>query len=137
MVKKTRPSCAIVKVQLNLLGELPEFVEIEIKNKKEVTTSVVKIRVEYDVLPKYCRKCKLQGYNEDNCRVLHPNLRRSKNKGVEGDSNYSSNNNVTRWHPTNSMFTRTANEEFTIDGMLLEEEVPLASSFNATTVTRN
>lgn len=65
---KTRPSCARVKIQVDLLGDLPDCVEIEIKNKENVTTRVVKIRVEYDILLKYYKKCKLLGHNEDECR---------------------------------------------------------------------
>lgn len=34
------------------------------------------IKRQYDFLPKYCLTCKLQGRNEDECRSLHPKIRK-------------------------------------------------------------
>jgi len=59
-INKTRPSCARVKVQVNLLADLPKFVELEIEDPISQSSRVERIKVLYDVLPKYCKKCKLQ-----------------------------------------------------------------------------
>ncbi|KAH0706296.1 hypothetical protein KY285_012268 [Solanum tuberosum] len=77
-IKKTRPSCARVKVQLELLGDLPKYVELESDNEEKTSSSVEKVKVVYDMLPKYCRRCKLQGHNEEECRILHPKLRKQQ-----------------------------------------------------------
>ncbi|KAG5572392.1 hypothetical protein H5410_062158 [Solanum commersonii] len=77
-INKTRPSCERVKVQVNLLGELPKFVELEVVDPVKNSSNVEKIKVVYDMLPKYCRKCKLQGHNEDDYRFLHLELRRKE-----------------------------------------------------------
>ncbi|KAG5615618.1 hypothetical protein H5410_015442 [Solanum commersonii] len=70
---KTRPACARVKVEVDLLKELPKRINVGIKKK---TGEVISkwIQIKYDYLPKYCCTCKLQGHNEDNCYVLHPEL---------------------------------------------------------------
>ncbi|KAF3676742.1 hypothetical protein FXO38_04149 [Capsicum annuum] len=70
---KTRPSCARVKVEVDLLIELPKRVNVGIKKKSgEIVAKWITIK--YDYLPKYCKNCKLQGHNEKECFVLHPYL---------------------------------------------------------------
>ncbi|KAH0640411.1 hypothetical protein KY285_036997 [Solanum tuberosum] len=85
---KTRPSCARVKVEVNLLGEFPKRVNVGIKKKTgEIVAKWIDIK--YDYLPKYCKSCKLQGHNEKECFVIHPELyptqedteKSGKNKG--------------------------------------------------------
>ncbi|KAK4706309.1 hypothetical protein R3W88_034132 [Solanum pinnatisectum] len=71
---KIRPSCARVKVEVDLLGEFPKRINIGVRNK---TTGEIKekwIQINYDYIPKYCKTCKLQGHNEKECYVLHPEL---------------------------------------------------------------
>ncbi|KAG5586058.1 hypothetical protein H5410_046492 [Solanum commersonii] len=65
-INKTRPSCATVK----------ELVDLEVVNEASNTTRVEKVQVQYDMLPKYCNECKLQGYGEQECKVLYLELRR-------------------------------------------------------------
>ncbi|KAG5629516.1 hypothetical protein H5410_001233 [Solanum commersonii] len=52
---KTRPSCARVKVETG-----------EIMGKW--------VTIKYDYVPKYCKTSKLQGHNEKDCYVIHPEL---------------------------------------------------------------
>lgn len=60
---QTRPSCAEVKSEADLIVKLPERVNIneevdvigEIKSKR--------IQIQYDYMPKYCRKHCLQGHD--------------------------------------------------------------------------
>ncbi|KAG5591239.1 hypothetical protein H5410_041753 [Solanum commersonii] len=73
-VNKTRPSCARVKVQVDLCANLPSYVEIEIVNEGTNKSWVEKVKVQCDVLPKYCVECKLQGHNAMECRVFHLEL---------------------------------------------------------------
>ncbi|KAG5600021.1 hypothetical protein H5410_031391 [Solanum commersonii] len=77
-INKTRPSCARVKVQVDLLGELPNLVELEVADPIKNTSRVEKIRVVYDMLPKYCKKCILHRHNEEACRILHPELKKKE-----------------------------------------------------------
>ncbi|KAH0636361.1 hypothetical protein KY285_036115 [Solanum tuberosum] len=76
MIKKTIPSCARVKVQVDLLANLPKVVEMEVVNVETRTSRVEKIRIQYAMVPKYCKQCKLQGARM--LRVLHPELRARK-----------------------------------------------------------
>ncbi|KAG5630892.1 hypothetical protein H5410_002609 [Solanum commersonii] len=70
---KTRPSCARVKVEVDLLGDFPKRVNLGIKKKTgEIVAKWIDIK--YDYLPKYCKSCKIQGNNEKDCFVLHSEL---------------------------------------------------------------
>ncbi|XP_060194982.1 uncharacterized protein LOC132624180 [Lycium barbarum] len=71
---KTRPSCARVKVEVDLLGEFPK--RINIRMKKKSTGEIVDkwIKINYDYVPKYCKNYKVQGHNEQDCYVIHPEL---------------------------------------------------------------
>ncbi|KAH0776717.1 hypothetical protein KY290_008128 [Solanum tuberosum] len=73
---KTRPSCTRVKVQVDLMSEFPKFVELEVVNEETKTSRVEKVHIQYDMLPKYCKLCKLQGHTKSVCRMLHPELRK-------------------------------------------------------------
>ncbi|KAH0776097.1 hypothetical protein KY290_007508 [Solanum tuberosum] len=77
-INKTRPSCARVKVQVDLMANLPKRVEIEVINPETKNTRIEKIKIQYDFLSKYCQTCKLQGHNEEECRSLHPELKHDK-----------------------------------------------------------
>lgn len=49
--------------------------EVNVGIKKKSGKIVAKwIQIKYNYLPKYCRTCKLQGHNEEDCFVLHPEL---------------------------------------------------------------
>ncbi|WMV12948.1 hypothetical protein MTR67_006333 [Solanum verrucosum] len=54
-INKTRPSCARVKVQLDLLTDKPEFVQMQLENNDIQENSIVKIKIQYDSLPAYCK----------------------------------------------------------------------------------
>ncbi|XP_060210672.1 uncharacterized protein LOC132637630 [Lycium barbarum] len=70
---KTRPSCARVKVEVDLLKDHPKRVAIKaVASTGETRTKWVNIQ--YDFLPKYCKTCCLQGHNEEGCLKLNPSL---------------------------------------------------------------
>ncbi|XP_047270407.1 uncharacterized protein LOC124899544 [Capsicum annuum] len=70
---KTRPICTKVKVKVDLLGEFPKRINIGIRKKiGEVVENWIHIK--YDYMPKYCKECKLQVHNENDCYVIHPDL---------------------------------------------------------------
>ncbi|KAH0655661.1 hypothetical protein KY285_030543 [Solanum tuberosum] len=70
---RTRPSCARVKVEVDLLGDFPKRINIEMRKKSgDVVEKWVVIN--YDYVLKYCRSCKLQGHNEKDCYIIHPEL---------------------------------------------------------------
>ncbi|KAH0651620.1 hypothetical protein KY290_032943 [Solanum tuberosum] len=61
---KTRPSCARVKVEVNLLKEFPKRIKIGMRrNNEELMEKWIKIN--YDYVPKYCQTCMIQGHNEE------------------------------------------------------------------------
>ncbi|KAG5602307.1 hypothetical protein H5410_033677 [Solanum commersonii] len=59
---QSRPSCARVKVEVDLLSDFPKRIKIGVR--KQSTGEVVEkwIRIKYDYVPKYCTTCKLQGH---------------------------------------------------------------------------
>ncbi|WMV20831.1 hypothetical protein MTR67_014216 [Solanum verrucosum] len=76
---QTRPSCARVKVEVDLLGEFPKRINIGVRKQSgEVVEKW--IRIKYDYVPKYCVTCRLQGHNEQECYALHPELYPKKNE---------------------------------------------------------
>ncbi|KAK4369668.1 hypothetical protein RND71_009143 [Anisodus tanguticus] len=81
-LNKTRPSCARVKVEFDLLKNHPQHVVIQVGEGDGITTELQKIR--YDFKPKYCTNCKLQGHDVDGCWNLKPALRPEKAKDSDG-----------------------------------------------------
>ncbi|KAK4380767.1 hypothetical protein RND71_002629 [Anisodus tanguticus] len=81
-LNKTRPSCARVKVEFDLLKNHPQHVVIQVGEGDGITTELQKIR--YDFKPKYCTNCKLQGHDVDGCWNLKPALRPEKTKDSDG-----------------------------------------------------
>ncbi|KAG5600016.1 hypothetical protein H5410_031386 [Solanum commersonii] len=59
IINKTRPSCTRVKVQVDLMADLPKFIELEVVNEVTKTSRVEKVHIRYDLLPKYCKHCRL------------------------------------------------------------------------------
>ncbi|XP_075088391.1 uncharacterized protein LOC142170390 [Nicotiana tabacum] len=78
-VKKTRPSCARVKVLVDLLADLPKKVRMDIVNEVNGDVRTEWVTINYDYLPKYCKECKLQGHDILECWRINPDLRESKN----------------------------------------------------------
>lgn len=70
-----RPSCTKVKVQVDLMANIPKYMEIMVVNSATMESRVGKVRIKYDFLSKYCKQCKLQGHEEQECRTLHPELK--------------------------------------------------------------
>lgn len=70
--KQTRPRCARVKVEVDLL-RVPQTYQSRVRSKLgEVREKWININ--YDYIPKYCKSCKIQGHDEHQCYVLHPEL---------------------------------------------------------------
>ncbi|WMV47242.1 hypothetical protein MTR67_040627 [Solanum verrucosum] len=146
-INKTRPSCARVKVQVDLLGELPTMVELEITDPIKNTSRVEKVRVIYDMLPKYCKKCRLQSHNEEECRILHPELRKKtptdEENGIDNEVDpqqpqRAQGRSNRQWISTNKKFPRNSNNSG--DGSRREiekEEVTSSNSFNVLTEGNN
>lgn len=92
-INKTRPSCARVKIHVDLLADLPKKVRMDIENEAtgEVRTEWVKIQ--YDFMPKYCKECKLQGHDMIKYWRLHPELIEHKdNEKQDTNVNVADNN---------------------------------------------
>ncbi|KAG5577842.1 hypothetical protein H5410_057976 [Solanum commersonii] len=53
-INKTRPNCARVKVQVNLLADKPEVVQMQLEDENTLENRVVTMRIQYDSLPAYC-----------------------------------------------------------------------------------
>ncbi|MCD9644555.1 hypothetical protein HAX54_032837 [Datura stramonium] len=74
-INKTRPSCARVNVQVDLLPNHPKVVSMEIKNDSTRETRSKNIKIQYDYMPKYFKECNLQGHEEIDWRILHLELK--------------------------------------------------------------
>ncbi|WMV24739.1 hypothetical protein MTR67_018124 [Solanum verrucosum] len=70
---QTRPSCARVKVEVDLLSEFPKRINVGLRRQSgKICEKWIKIK--YDYVPKYCQSCKIQGHNEQQCYIIHPEL---------------------------------------------------------------
>nr|XP_016459131.1 PREDICTED: uncharacterized protein LOC107782715 [Nicotiana tabacum] len=78
-INKTRPSCARVKVLVDLLTDLPKKVRMDIENETTRGVRTEWVTINYDYLPKYCKECKLQGHDMIDCWRIHPDLMGNKN----------------------------------------------------------
>ncbi|KAH0713421.1 hypothetical protein KY289_009380 [Solanum tuberosum] len=78
---QTRPSCARVKVEVDLLKEFPKRINIGIKSNGVVQEKWIKIK--YDYMPKYCKTYMIQGHDEQQCYVEHPELHPYRQKNME------------------------------------------------------
>ncbi|KAK4706405.1 hypothetical protein R3W88_034035 [Solanum pinnatisectum] len=56
---KTRPSCARVKLEVDLLREFPKRINIGVRNKNTGEIKEKWIKINYYYMPKYCKNCKL------------------------------------------------------------------------------
>ncbi|KAG5570117.1 hypothetical protein H5410_059883 [Solanum commersonii] len=68
-INKSRPSCARVKVIVDLRKDFPKVIKMNIENETtgEVRSNMVAIK--YDYVPKYCFDCKMQGHSNEECRM--------------------------------------------------------------------
>ncbi|KAH0712509.1 hypothetical protein KY289_008468 [Solanum tuberosum] len=73
-MNKTQPSYARVKVQLDLLVDKPEFVQMQIGNNNNQENKLGKVKIQYDSLPSYGKRCRIQGHKEKERMILHPEL---------------------------------------------------------------
>ncbi|KAH0672995.1 hypothetical protein KY284_024082 [Solanum tuberosum] len=78
---QTRPSCARVKVEVDLLGEFPKRIKIGMK-KTNGEVMETWVRIKYDYIPKYCKTCMLQGHDEQQCYVEHPKFDRMEERNA-------------------------------------------------------
>ncbi|KAG5610931.1 hypothetical protein H5410_022212 [Solanum commersonii] len=74
---------SVVGKPVDLIANLPEWVEIEVISPGKQSTRIEKIKIQYDFLTKYCRTCKLQGHNEEECRTIHPELKYAREQEVQ------------------------------------------------------
>ncbi|KAG5599044.1 hypothetical protein H5410_030414 [Solanum commersonii] len=104
-INKTKPSCAKVKVQVDLLADFPKVIEVEVVNEKYKTSRVEKINIRYDMFPSYSKQCKLQGHAE----------RDYKNRDAiitwEDVPLKRVGKHFKRWHPINKVFPEHNHEE--------------------------
>ncbi|KAG5600699.1 hypothetical protein H5410_032069 [Solanum commersonii] len=86
---KSRPNCAKIKVEADLLRDFPKRINVGVK-KASLGEIISKwINIKYDYMLKYCKTCKLQGHTEMECFVLHPELKVLNDKGENnGDSQH-------------------------------------------------
>ncbi|XP_049378160.1 uncharacterized protein LOC125842928 [Solanum stenotomum] len=126
---KTRPSCARVKVEVDLLGEFPKIINLGMRLKMgEVKEKW--IRNNYDYVPKYYKFCKLQGHNEKECVIIHPELYpKEENKEEEtSDSTKNAGVHESEGVDTDAMLAISREEGELIDEKR-DKEVPKIKTF--------
>lgn len=92
-MNKIIPSCSRVRVQVDLLDDFPDYVKMEIFISISEVSRIERVKIQYDYLPKYYKRCMLQGHNDVECRVLHPELRKVYD---EDENNHSKNKQKNR-----------------------------------------
>lgn len=98
--------------------------------------------MDYDILPKYCKRCKRQECNEDDCRIIHPELRNQVPHGEDGMGDGKTKNmlrnKVSKWNPTSRRFTRLPNVEVTTEIMqVVGDLVPVDNYFSVNAKIEN
>lgn len=68
--EKSRPSTTRVKVEHDLLGNLPQHLKVQLVDEKTGKIIEHVQKFVYDNLPRYCMFCKHQGHDEDECRSI-------------------------------------------------------------------
>ncbi|KAG5606773.1 hypothetical protein H5410_028265 [Solanum commersonii] len=68
-IYKTRPSCARVKVLVDLKAIFPKSVMMDIINEKIGEMRFEEIQIRYDYVPKYCLECNLKGHEKKECQI--------------------------------------------------------------------
>lgn len=81
-----RPSCARVKVEVDLLQKFPKRIKVGVR-KLNGEVDKKWVRIKYDYIPKYCTTCKIQGHTEEECYFLHPELYPERKPDKEKDNN--------------------------------------------------
>ncbi|WMV33294.1 hypothetical protein MTR67_026679 [Solanum verrucosum] len=81
-IKKTRPSCARVKVLVDFKGKFPTSVQMNMKNSKIGEIRSMMVTIQQDYVPKYCFECKMQGHNKNNCKA-GTNTRRKEKQATQ------------------------------------------------------
>lgn len=92
-INKNRPSCARVKVLIDLLTDLPKKVYIDIENEPTGETRTEWVKIQYDYILKYYMECRLEGYNKEKCRTLYHELMEENNKGKQVEQETVNGNN--------------------------------------------
>lgn len=82
-INKTRPICARVKVQVDLMFDFSKYVEMEIVNESTKESRFEQVKIHYDMVPLYCKLCKVQGHVDEECRSLHTELKKTTTKEEE------------------------------------------------------
>uniref|UniRef100_A0A0V0HU19 Putative ovule protein n=1 Tax=Solanum chacoense TaxID=4108 RepID=A0A0V0HU19_SOLCH len=122
---------------------------MEIANEETKKSWVEKVKVQYDMLPKYCGNCKLQGHNALECRVLPLELQQvykeNRDKELEkGDDKEEGEleDTATRgradrrslprqnWNPTRRRFIKEPNKIQTQVSFTLEKNLCTSNSFD-------
>ncbi|KAH0723014.1 hypothetical protein KY290_005682 [Solanum tuberosum] len=108
---QTRPSCARVKMEVDLLGEFPKRIKIGMKKTNgEIMEKWV--RIKYDYVPKYCKTCMIQGHDEQQCYMEHPELYPKKEKNnMEADAKEEKENKYNREKDSDRMEERNAPQQ--------------------------
>lgn len=73
MKNQTRPNCARVKGEVDLLTDFPKHINVGLRKKaREIIERWININ--FDYVLKYYSNYKIQGHSEHQCDVLHPKL---------------------------------------------------------------
>lgn len=88
---ETRLSCARVKVKADLLSEFPKRIKIVVRKlNSEISKRWITIKYDYIM-------CMIQGHNEQQCYVLHPELfSDKKDKKSDEDNSNDAKNDTTK-----------------------------------------
>jgi len=84
-LSKTKPTTTKIKVEIDITKAQISEIQIVVKNEDGELESTNQ-RVEYENVPEYCFNCKAQGHSDENCRILHPELRGSDNKNSTNET---------------------------------------------------
>lgn len=92
ITNKIRHVSTRVKFLVDLVVNLSELVAIEEVSDKGQETKVKRINIQYNLLSKYNKRCKLKSHKKVKCRVLYPKLRKLVQEGFKVNKEGNSDN---------------------------------------------
>lgn len=69
-INRTRPSCARIKVLVDLKADFSKSVRMDIENEESGKCRTIVKRIKFDHIPKYCHECNMQVHAKNQCRNL-------------------------------------------------------------------
>ncbi|KAH0644547.1 hypothetical protein KY284_032431 [Solanum tuberosum] len=114
-----KPTYFVKESIFSLATAVGKPLHLDMATINKTRPSCVRVKIQYDMLPKYCKECRMKRHNKEGCRILHHELQRSQSEYDKGKLEGEEANKhlgegpiirmgrfLKRWHPTSKVFSR-------------------------------